>query len=258
MSDEPSPFDPSMAATTATRVARAAGAEPLKRFYTAVDVRPVAGGFEVTLDGRATRTPAKAPQILPTRALGDLVAGEWSAQGPHVLPATMAVTRLVNVVLDRAAVTREAMADEVVRYAGTDLVCYRASGPAGLVDAQERHWDPALAWAGERGIVLGVTRDAVALAQPAASLAAARALATGLDDWHLTVAAFATGLAGSAVLGLMVAKGAMDADAAFAAIRIEEEWNARIWGRDPEDTAAAAGRLRDLKACAAVVAALAD
>jgi hypothetical protein len=41
------------------------------------------------------------------------------------------------------------VAQEIARYLGSDLVCYRASTPAGLVARQADNWDPVLTWARE-------------------------------------------------------------------------------------------------------------
>lgn len=245
------------AAEIATRIARAPAQEPLKRFYKAVTCEPDGDACHVLLDGRRLKTPAKRPQRLPGAGVAALVAAEWEAQGPHVLPATMPVTRLANLVIDRAEATRAAMADEIARYAATDLVCYRTTAPAGLAAAQAAAWDPPLDWA-ERawGARLAVTEHALAIEQPAHALDAARAMAAELDDWRLTIAAFATNLTGSAVLGLMLASGALDAQAAFTAIRVEEDWQIRIWGQDEDDAAAAAARLADLRAACALASAL--
>jgi chaperone required for assembly of F1-ATPase len=244
-------------ADIAMRIAKAPAINPLKRFHAHAKPEAVQGGWVVRLDGRAVKTPAKRDQIVPNAAVARLLAAEWDAQGPHIIPASMPVTRLVNVVIDRAAIARDGMIEEIARYAATDLLCHRTPEPAGLLAAQAHAWDPPLAWARETlGIALDTTTHALALDQPAASLAAARAAAEALDPWRLTIAAFATSLTGSAVLGLMLTHGAIGADAAFEAIRIEEEWHARIWGRDGEDTLAAEARRVDLAAAAALREAL--
>ena len=41
------------------------------------------------------------------------------------------------------------MIEEVAKYLGSDLVCYRAEAPAGLVERQTLSWDPVLNWARE-------------------------------------------------------------------------------------------------------------
>jgi chaperone required for assembly of F1-ATPase len=80
--------------------------------------------------------------------------------------------------------------------------------------------------------------------------------AARLDDYALTALTFATGVAGSAVLGLALVDGWMDGDTAFKAIRVEEDWQAQLWGADPDEMSLAQVRRRDLVAVQALSAAM--
>ncbi len=51
-------------------------------------------------------------------------------------PARMPLTRLANAAIDAVADNRDAVIEEVAKYLGSDLVCYRAEAPAGLVERQ--------------------------------------------------------------------------------------------------------------------------
>ena len=42
-----------------------------KRFWKEASVREAEGGFEVVLDGRTVKTPAKAALIVPTRGISE-------------------------------------------------------------------------------------------------------------------------------------------------------------------------------------------
>ncbi len=229
-----------------------------RRFYTVASTKAVEGGFAVTLDGRIPKTPAKASLILPNLASALLVAAEWDAQGDAVIPASMPLTRLVNVVIDRAAETRTAMIEEVVKYAGTDLVSYRAPSPKTLVQAQAHAWDPLMTWAFETyGVELQLTYDAMAIPQPPESMIALRQAIEPFDDWHLTALAFANGLAGSAIVALALVCRHIDGETAFKAIRVEENWQAARWGADPDEEHVANARRLDLIAVGTLVGALA-
>ncbi len=59
----------------------------------------------------------------------------------------MPLTRLVNTALDGVAAMAEAVRAEIVGFAGSDLVCYRADSPEELAAQQAAHWDPVLDWA---------------------------------------------------------------------------------------------------------------
>lgn len=233
-----------------------------RRFYARATAGPAppghGPGFAVLLDGRLLRTPARAAMVVATQALATALAAEWEAQVDHILPATMPLTRLVNVALDHAGRTRPGLVDEVCRHVGGDLTCYRAPAPAGLVARQRQLWDPVHDWIeASTGVRPLVTSGLEALAQPAALEAAVRRQAEALDDLRLTVLASVTGLAGSAFLALGLVAGGLDGEAVFRAIRIEEDWQADRWGADAEEEARAAVRRADLLAAATVIAALA-
>src|SRR5690606_34037095 len=121
-----------------------------RRFYKDVKVAAdTEGGHSVLLDGRPVRTPARRKLLLPNEAVAQLVADEFSAQQDRIDPARMPVTRIVNSALDGVADGGEAIRHDLLHYAGTDLLCYRADGPDGLRQAQQAAWDPVLRWADE-------------------------------------------------------------------------------------------------------------
>ena len=61
----------------------------------------------------------------------------------------MPLTKLANTALDRAIPEKSKIAAEIREFAGSDMVCYRAESPAGLVQRQQTHWNPIIAWAKE-------------------------------------------------------------------------------------------------------------
>lgn len=216
----------------------------MRRFYSDVSLgQEIPGSWTILLDGRVIRTPAGAAMCVPTRALAQEIAAEWSSQAGSVDPFSMPLTRLVNVVLDHTPSNRGDMAIEVSRYCETDLLCHLAETPEGLVRLQQNAWGPVRDWASrELGIRLLTCEGIIAVAQPEASLEAARAYALGLDDYRLTALVWACGLYGSALLGLAFLEGRMDAIGAFELSRLDEEWQMREWGEDSEARAAAESR----------------
>jgi len=211
------------------------GARPnlRKRFYEQAAAGDVAeAGYPVLLDGRSVRTPGRRPLAAPTRALAQAVADEWSAQGDLIDPARMPLTRLANAVIDAVADRPAPVADEVAKYLGSDLLCYRAEGPEGLVARQAEIWDPLLAFArddlGARFVqVEGVTFKP----QPEHAVAAARAHIPQ-DAWRLGAVSSITTLTGSAILALALARGAIAPDVAWDAAHVDEDWQMSQWGRD--------------------------
>ena len=233
------PLDPNVAARKGFRESE----ERLKRFWTAVEVREGEGGWAVLLDGRAPKTPAHAKLILPTEAAARMVADEWAAQGEFLDPGTMPATRLASTAIDRVSQVREAVADEIAAYAGSDCLCYPAEAPGSLVDQQAREWTPWLDWAGrELDVRLACSVGIVHRAQDPAAVARVRALALEGDDFALTGLAALTPLLGSAVLALAVTRGALSGEAAFDLSRLDEAFQESRWGVDAENAARTAAR----------------
>lgn len=209
-----------------------------KRFWTSAEVAEAPGGFAVTLDGRQVKTPAKAPLVVPSRALAEAIAREWQAQDEKIDPATMPVTRGANAAIDKVRTQHAEVAALIADYGGTDLLCYRAEAPRELVARQSAHWDPLLDWAeAALGARLAVTQGVVPVAQPEATLAALSARVAAMDEWQLAALHDLVGLTGSLVLGLAVAEGRLTADEAWTIAQIDEAWQAEQWGADDEAAA---------------------
>jgi len=223
---ENEPRDPMAAARRGMRPALR------KRFYQAAGVAEGPDGFAVLLDGKPVLTPRRRALAAPTAPLARLIAEEWDAQAQEIDPARMPLTRLANAVIDAVAEAGDAVAAEVAHYLGSDLVCYRAEAPEGLVAAQAAAFDPVLAWARE---ALGARFVAVAgvmhTPQPPQAIAAARA-AIPRDPWRLGAVSSATALTGSALLALMLAHGAREAATIWRIAHVDEDWQRSQWGRD--------------------------
>src|SRR5690606_35605476 len=93
-----------------------------KRFYTSAEARD----GQILLDGRVLKTSAKNPLYVAQHKLAEAVAAEWNAQAEFIDPDAMPLTRLLNIAIDRVPMDRAALIDDMVRYAETDLLCYRA------------------------------------------------------------------------------------------------------------------------------------
>jgi chaperone required for assembly of F1-ATPase len=222
-----------------------------KRFYVAATMKAEEGGFVLRLDGKRAMTPGRNPLAVPTRALADAITAEWMAQKEFVDPATMPATRLANSAIDGVAKRLAEVRAEVLGYARTDLVCYRAGEPEGLVARQNAAWQPILAWAEKRFGRFVLAEVIVHVAQPEATLAAlAEAIDAVNDPFRLAGLNLATTLTGSALIALALAEGAIDAEAAWVAAHVDEDWNISLWGEDVEAKTRRARRLEDFKAAA--------
>lgn len=220
-------------------------AEKLRRFYKSVGVAEADGGFAVLLDGRALRTPGGVRLKLPTRALAEQVAAEWAAQGETVEMATMHATRLANTAVDSIGAAREATADQIAHYAGSDLLLYFADEPQALVSRQAELWGPVLDRI-EKEARLSFVRASgiIHQAQPQQTLDEVRRIALSLDDFGLAALAFGAALFGSAILAIGLQRGWLDGAQAYELSRLDEAWQEEQWGVD-EEAAERAARLRD-------------
>jgi len=234
--------------------ARAAQRQPLpKRFYTAVSVGEADGGYSILLDGRSVRTPARAVLAVPHRALAEELAAEWAAQVTEINPHAMPLTRLVNVALDGVARDPEAARAEILGYAGSDLLCYRAEGPERLVQRQAEAWDPVLdRFRDDIGARFFLSAGIRHVAQPAETLARVAALIP-TDPLKLAGMVSMTGLTGSALLSLAVAEGWLGPEAAWSAAHVDEDWNRELWGEDEEASVRRAARTLEMMAAARLV-----
>lgn len=216
-------------------------ARPLpKRFYTqahaeAVTAADGSAAFRILLDGRPLRTPAKAELQAPTKALAEAIAAEWQAQGTHINPATMPLTRIANSSIDGVAARRAEVAAEIARYAMNDVLYYRAEAPDALVRLQAEAWDPLLDWArAQFGVPLATGVGIAHVTQPKALEAAVQAWAEARQAIELSALHVITTLTGSALMALAHAHAVIAAEAAWKAAHVDEDFQISQWGWDAE------------------------
>lgn len=214
-----------------------------KRFWKQAAVQATDGGFDIRLDGRPVKTPAKAPLVVPTRSLARAIAAEWDAQEGKVRPETMPCTRAANSAIDKVAPLRAEVIAELAGYGGSDLLCYRATGPQGLIERQSAAWDPLLDWAATTlAAPLNVTQGVMHVAQPQPSLDRLTARVAAFGAFELAAVHDLVAISGSLVLALAVTEGRLSSEAAFDTSRIDNRWQAEEWGEDEEEAEAEAHR----------------
>ena len=208
-----------------------------KRFYKEVGVGSAPAGFSVTLDGKTPRTLGQKHVIVPHRPLAEAMAAEWAAQGEFIDPKVMPVVRLVNSAIEAGEERHDALRAEIVKYAGNDLLLYRADTPRELVAEQERVWDAALVkLARHFGIGFQPTIGIVHQPQPQPTL---ERLAASLADTNLVeIVALnsLTGITGSGLLSIALRESLMDAEEVWTAAHVDEDHNVRLWGEVEEAT----------------------
>lgn len=209
-----------------------------KRFWKDTSVVEVDGGFGIALDGRTVKTPAKAPLVMPTRAMADAVVAEWDAQGEEIDPASMPVTRSANAAIDKVAVQHAEVADMLAEYGGSDLLCYRATTPTELIVRQVDAWDPLLEWAEEAlGAKLKTVAGVMYEAQDEEALSNLRARVNAFDNFQMAAFHDLVGISGSLIIGFAATQDLHPIETLWKISRIDEQWQEDQWGVD--DAAAA-------------------
>ena len=224
----------------------------VKRFYKTVGVREAGGQHGLTLDGRMARTPGRNPVAAKRRALMLKVAAEWERQRETIEPADMPLTRLLNSAVDGVSRTMAETRAEILKYAGSDLLCYRAEEPEALAERQRLAFDPILAWAAETlGARFRLGAGVMHVEQPPESIEAVRRALEDFDDPVALAALSAmTTLTGSALLALAVARGRLSPEEAWRAAHLDEDFQAERWGADSEAMARREARWREMEAAA--------
>ncbi len=223
-----------------------------KRFYKSAETAFSDGAYSLLLDGRPAKTPARRMLTVRNVVVAQALAAEWNAQEEVVNPLKMPLTRLINSALDGVSQEVEAVRAEIVRFSGSDLVCYRAERPDALIREQANAWDPVLAFAKSRfGVEFCVVSGVMHKTQPEASLAKIKSEVEKFGDTlHLAALNVLTTLSGSALIALAVAHRHLDVEAAFAAAHVDEDYQARVWGADDEAVERRRLRKRDFEIAA--------
>lgn len=221
----------------------------MKRFYKQVSVAPEGSGWRVLLDGKPIRTPAKAAQIVPSAALAQVMALEWSAQGEEIDPAAFIFRDMADYAIDVVARDPAAAAADLLRYAETDTLCYRAEAGEALHDRQSEVWEPLLRAAEARWDVHFERVDGILhRPQPEATLTRMAAVLVPLDAFTLGALTTLTTLTASLVIGLAALEPGANGETLWAAANLEEDWQAELWGKDAEALALRARRLAEFSA----------
>ncbi|KUO57202.1 MAG: hypothetical protein APF80_04250 [Alphaproteobacteria bacterium BRH_c36] len=229
-----------------------------KRFYEDVSVaeRSLDGSgreWQLLLDARAVRTPGKALVAVPSQRLAEALAEEWRAQTERIDPATMPLTKIVNSAIDGVRGRETEVAADIVAFAGSDLVCYRAEGPDDLVAMQAAAWDRVLEWArGVFGARFVLAQGVMPVEQPSTSIEALAAELRDFDALKLCALHVITTLTGSALIALAHARGELSLEAAWQAAHVDEDFQIAQWGADEEATERRNKRWAEFQAASAI------
>ena len=223
----------------------------MKRFWREVTVGEADGGWRVLLDGRPIRTPRGAAQVVPNAALAEAMAGEWRAQGDEVNPALFRFRDMADYAIDVVTTDRAALIRDLLAYAETDTLCYRADPDEPLYRRQIEVWEPLLtAFEAREGVRLERVSGVLHRDQPGASLVRLRERLDQLDPFVLAGVNTMAALAASLCVALSAIEPDADLDRLWQAASLEELWQAELWGVDEQAEARRVRRASDFSAAA--------
>ena len=206
-----------------------------KRFYKSVTIEESGDGFEVLLDERRLKTPAKAPLNLPNKALAEAIRGEFDAQIDVIEAETMPVFSLAATAIDRVSTQRATLDAELVRFGHNDLISYRcpADEDEVLAARQAEMWGQIQQWMTDRYNVSLLAFDGVMpQSQPTEIKAPLEAAVRRFDDWRYVTLYRATTLTGSLSLGLRFAQGDFTVSDMMAYAFLDDLYQEEKWGAD--------------------------
>lgn len=210
----------------------------MKRFWETASVVREGSVLAIRLDGKPLRMQGVAGLALAGEALAEAIAAEWQAagvaKGGDFDPEDLPLTRLAATAQGRVAPHRGPMIGAMMRFAESDLLCYRAPFPPDLAARQHALWQPWLDWAARlHGADLRVVHGLMPHPQPPEAINALRSALASRTTEALAALAVLVPSTGSLILGLAVADGALGAADAVGLVFLDEDFQARTWGEDP-------------------------
>lgn len=208
----------------------------MKRFYEDVDVTKVAnGGWQVTLDGRGLHTVKGAAQIVPTERLARALAEEWAQQSEDMDTSRFVHRDQTDLAIDIVHANPEPAVDQLINFAETDTLLYRADPDEPLYSRQQDMWEP-LVQCVEKARDISFTRVSGIMHrnQPEATLSTLRVWLNEQDYFQLAGLQTMASLSASLCVPLLALQEQAEPVALWRAASLEEEWQADLWGRDPQ------------------------
>lgn len=211
----------------------------MKRFYKKAEVTKADddSGYHIALDGRIVNTPQKNKLLIPTEGLARDICAEWNAQDENIDPQSMPFSGLMNTCIDHVGQEnfRRQLEEETLRFIESDLICYYAQEPEGLVALQKKYWQPLQQWFEEKyGVTLKTSTGIHFVDQNLEVQKTAQNILTEMDDGLFTGFQSSVGVFGSFVIALAFVQGHIDYQSAFDSSVVDDLFQIEQWGRDDE------------------------
>jgi chaperone required for assembly of F1-ATPase len=215
----------------------------MKRFYKNVSVTPVDGGWQVTLDERGVKTVKGAQQLVPSQALANALADEWTGQGDKIEPASLVLRDMADFAIDLVSADRSATISKLAEYGETDTLCYRADPEDALYKQQQEEWEPLLRMIEDRyDLRFHRISGVIHKSQPQETMEKLREVLAKFDSFVLAGLQNTASLAASLCIALETARDDSNPEKLWRLACLEEEWQAQLWGRDEQAEARLAHR----------------
>lgn len=207
----------------------------MTRFWKSAHVKEGEGYLEVTLDGRALKTPEGNKLRLPPqkKVLATLIANEWDIQDtalkPHTLPLTSIAARAIDGLSNEEQ--RKEVVNTLLRYFDTDAICYHEEEPRQLRRLQEEHWKPLIDWSRkDMGLDTRLFDSILIGKQSSESKARLFSILKEFDQWKLAGYERAVYTTKSALISLALTERRLTVDQASQAAHVEVNSQIERWG----------------------------
>ena len=207
----------------------------IKRFYSQVEIASTDTGYCIELDGRPIKSPGRRVLQVPHQKMAEQLAQEWRGQEEFVDLSAMPVMQFASVVSDNIIPAPESARAEIIKYAHSDLLCYRASGPDSLVERQVKLWDPVLEqFKNDCGIEFQTSIGIIYVEQDTTSMSRFSAMVAPLEQYQLGAIHLVTVMSGSAMLAIALQQKWMTSQEVWQLAHLDEDFQIEQWGTDDE------------------------
>jgi len=211
--------------------------QKIRRFYSDVGITAVDSGFQITLDKHPIKSAGQQILQLPNEKMAEQLANEWRQQKEFIDFANMPVMRFASTVHDNIFPRPDDTRAEILKYAHSDLLCYRVAEPDSLVERQASLWDPVLLQFKEELNIDFVTSTGIQyVEQGGESMKRFETLITPLEDYQLGAVHLVTVMTGSAALAIALGNSWLTIEVAWQCAHLDEDFQAEHWGEDEEAT----------------------
>lgn len=219
----------------------------MNRFYKQVDIVEVTETkWQIMLDGRPVQTASGTAQTVPSYALAKVMAKEWSEQPEKIETSRFFYRNMADLAIDFVSKNNDAVIQETIKYAETDTLCYRADPDTALHLQQQKLWEPLVKTVEDKyEIKLKRVSGVIHKPQPTETLRVLSNKLQSLDVFTLTGVKMLAELSASLCIALLVLSSKVKPEKLWAAVNLEEEWQAEIWGKDSQAEQRQKNRFKD-------------